>query len=78
LLILLKKKEKIVNEIDQVIIKAIEAQVYKLSAKEHLNFNYCVKEMTAMLLKYEMAAQLAIAYLGAKLAAEENENEKGE
>jgi hypothetical protein len=72
LLILLIKKEKIVNEIDQVIIKAIETQVYKLSKEDQKRFDYCVKEIEYLLFTFEMAAQLAVAITGAKLAAEEN------
>jgi hypothetical protein len=60
------------NEIDQVIIKAIEAQVYKLSKEDQKRFDYCVKEIEYLLLTFEMAAQLAVAIIGAKLAAEEN------
>lgn len=59
------------GETDDIIINAIWAQIYKLNKEEQTNFDYCVKELEHFLQTYDMAAQLAIALVGARLAAYE-------
>jgi hypothetical protein len=52
-------------------VKAIEAEVYKLSEKDKRSFDYCINEIEFLLSTFEMTAQLAVAMVGAKLAADE-------
>jgi hypothetical protein len=63
--------ENKMREQDQIIIQAIQAEIDKLDEGQQEDCYKCYHDMDVMLSKYGLPAQLALALLGARIAAEE-------
>jgi hypothetical protein len=66
-------RENKMGETEEIVVKSIEAHVYKLSEEEQDDFAHCVHRIQFLIDDFGYPAQLALAWIGAKIAAKEEE-----